>query len=107
MRQFFLNGEGPPARALMALRKGLSGFSGGSIDPFHDIDPFDQAEANFNITPVVNCTSEEYVEEERVFAATDDDDDDDDDNDDDDDDDDIMTVNSYLGPLQVMTNKKK
>ena len=44
--------------------------------------------SKFNITSVVNCASEGYVNKERVFATTDDDDDDDDDEDDDDDDDD-------------------
>ena len=51
----------------------LVGFSCGSIDPFYDIDPFDQKKEDFNITSVVNCASEEYVEKERVFLATDDD----------------------------------
>ena len=53
------------------LKKGLSGFSGGSIDPFYD--PFDQGEADFNIMSVVNCASAEHAEKERVFAATDND----------------------------------
>lgn len=37
---------------------------------------FNQGEVNFNIPPVVNCTSEEYIEKERVLAATDDNDND-------------------------------
>ena len=71
---------------------GLVGFFDGSIDPFNDIDPFDQREVDFNITLVGNCISREYVEKERVFAATNDDD---------------MTMNSYLGSLEVMTQQKK
>ena len=45
-------------------------FSGGFIDLFYDMDPFDQGEVSFSITSVVNCVSEECVEKERVFAAT-------------------------------------
>ena len=71
---------------------GLVGLIDGSIDPFNDIDPFDQREVDFNITLVGNCISKEYVEKERVFAATNDDD---------------MTMNSYLGSLEVMTQQKK
>lgn len=56
-----------------ALINGLTGFSGGSMDPFYDIDPFDQREVGFNIMPVVNCASGEYVEKERMLAATNDD----------------------------------
>ena len=52
------------------LTKGLAGFSGDSTDPFYHIHPFDQGEIDFNITSVVNCESEEYIE--RVFAATND-----------------------------------
>ena len=51
----------------------MAKFSGGSIDPFYDINPFDQREVGLNITLVVNCASEEYFEKERVFLATDDD----------------------------------
>ena len=51
----------------------MAKFSDGSIDPFYDINPFDQREVGLNITLVVNCASEEYVEKERVFLATDDD----------------------------------
>ena len=59
-----------------ALIKDLTGYSGGSVEPFYDIDPFNQGKVNFNIPPVVNCTSEEYIEKERVLAATDDNDND-------------------------------
>ena len=51
----------------------MARFSGGSLDPFYDMNPFDQREVGFNITLVVNCASEEYVEKERVFLATNDD----------------------------------
>ena len=51
----------------------MARFSGGSLDPFYDMNPFDQREVGFNITLVVNCASEEYVEKERVFLASDDD----------------------------------
>ena len=33
--------------------------SGGSIDLSYDLDPFNQGEVDFNITSVVNCSSEE------------------------------------------------
>ena len=56
------------------LTEGLAGFSRGSIDPFYDIDPFDQGEVDFNIASIVNCVSEEYVEKEIVFGFTDNDD---------------------------------
>ena len=59
-----------------ALIKDLTGYSGGSVEPFYDIDPFNQVKVNFNIPAVVNCTSEEYIEKERVFATTDDNDND-------------------------------
>ena len=59
----------------------MAGFSGSFIDPYYEIDPFDQGEVYFNITSEVNCASEGYVEKERIFAAIDDDDDDDDDDD--------------------------
>ena len=59
----------------------MTGFSGSFVDPYYEIDPFDQEEVHFNFTSEVNCASEEYVEKERIFAAIDDDDDDDDDND--------------------------
>ena len=35
---------------LDALTKGLAGFPGGFINPFYNIDPFDQGEVDFNIT---------------------------------------------------------
>ena len=40
-------------RNIDALTKDLAGFSGGSIDPFYDISPFDQGKIDFNITSVV------------------------------------------------------
>ena len=49
-------------------------FSDSFVDPYYEIDPFDQGEVHFNITSEVNCASEEYVEKERIFAAIDDDD---------------------------------
>ena len=58
-----------------ALERGLAGFSGSFIDPYYEIDPFDQREVHFNITSEVNCASEKYVEKERILAVIDDDDD--------------------------------
>ena len=72
------------------LTKGLAAFSVGSNDPFYD--PFDQEEVDFDILSVINCASEGYVEKERVFAATKMM---------------VMTLNSYPGPLEVMTQQKK
>ena len=62
-----------------ALERGLAGFSDSFVDPYYEIDPFDQGEVHFNITSEVNRASEEDVEKERIFAAIDDDDDDDND----------------------------
>ena len=45
-------------RNIRSLEKILTRFSGGSIDPLYNIDPFDQGEVDFNITSVVNCVSE-------------------------------------------------
>ena len=59
-----------------ALERGLAGFSGRFVDPYYEIDSFDQGEVHFNIITEVNCASEEYIEEERIFAAIDDDDND-------------------------------
>ena len=56
-----------------ALEKGLAGFSRGILDPYIDIDPFDQGEIDFNITSVVSVPSEEYVEQERVIDEDSDD----------------------------------
>ena len=67
-----------------ALERGLAGFSGRFVDPYYEIDSFDQGEVHFNITSDVNCASKEYVEKGRIFAAIGDDDDDDDGGDDDD-----------------------
>ena len=66
------------------LTKSLAGFSVGSNDPFYD--QFHQEEVD-----VINCASEDYVEKEIVFAATKMM---------------VMTVNSYPGPLEVMTQQK-
>ena len=71
------------------LTKSLAGFSVGSNDPFYD--QFHQEEVDFNIMSVINCASEDYVEKEIVFAATKMM---------------VMTVNSYPGPLEVMTQQK-
>ena len=57
-----------------ALEKGLAGFSRGILDPYSDIDPFDQEEIDFNITSIVTVPSEEYVEQERVINENDSDD---------------------------------
>ena len=58
----------------VALEKGLAGFSGGIMDPFDDIDPFNQEEIDFNMSSVVSVASEEYVEIERIVNVHDDDD---------------------------------
>ena len=57
-----------------ALEKGLAGFSRRILDPYSDIDPFDQEEIDFNITSIVTVPSEEYVEQERVINENDSDD---------------------------------
>ena len=72
------------------LTKGLAASSVGSNDPFYD--PFHQEEVDFNILSVINCASEEYLKKERVFAATKIM---------------VMTLNFYLGQLEVMTQQKK
>ena len=41
-----------------ALGRGLAGFSGSFVDPYYEIDPFDQGEVHFNITSEMNCASE-------------------------------------------------
>ena len=41
-----------------ALERGLAGFSGSFVDPYYEIDPFDQGEVHFNITSEMNCASE-------------------------------------------------
>ena len=58
-----------------ALEKGLSGFSCNVLDPYDDIDHFDQGEIGFSITSVVSAASEEYIEKERVVVSSDDQDD--------------------------------
>ena len=55
-----------------ALERGLAGFSGSFTDLYYKIDPFDQGEVHFNITPEVNCASEDYCGKERIFVAIDD-----------------------------------
>ena len=55
-----------------ALERGLAEFSGSFVDPYYEIDSFDQGEVHFNITSAVNWTSEEYAEKQRIFAAIDD-----------------------------------
>ena len=55
---------------------GLAEFSDSFVDPYYEIDSFDQGEVHFNIITEANCASEEYIEEERIFAAIDDDDND-------------------------------
>ena len=79
------------SRILETLARGLAGFSGDSIDPFYNISPFDQEEKDSNITSVVNCASEEYIKKEECLLQPMM----------------LMTVNSYLGPLEVMTQQKK
>ena len=54
----------------------MAEFSDSFVDPYYEIDSFDQGEVHFNIITEVNCASEEYIEEERIFAAIDDDDND-------------------------------
>ena len=54
---------------LDALESGLAGFSGNFVDPYYEIDPFDQEEVHFNITSEVNCTSEEYFEKKKKISA--------------------------------------
>ena len=49
-----------------AIERGLEGFSARHIDPFYDLDPFDQ-EIIFTETSFVSPPSEEYVELERVI----------------------------------------
>ena len=55
----------------------MAGFSGSFVDPYYEIDPFNQGEVHFRITSEVNSASEKYVEKGRIFAAIDDDDDND------------------------------
>ena len=63
---------------LDALGRGLAGFSVSFVDPYYEIDPFEQREVHFNITSEVNCASEVHVEKERIFSAIADDDNDND-----------------------------
>ena len=62
-----------------ALQKGVSGFSGDTldpyndidpfdqgVDPYNDIDPFDQGEIEITASPMVTPASGEYVEHKRV-----------------------------------------
>ena len=56
----------------MRWRKGRLGF----LDPFDDIDLFNQGEINFNMMSVVSVASKEYVEKEGVVTVHDDDDND-------------------------------
>ena len=72
----------------------MAGFSGSFVDPYYEIDPFDQGEVHFNITLEVNCASKDYVEKERTFAAVDGDDDDNDEE-------------FPPGPLAVVMTQKK
>ena len=37
-----------------ALERGLAGFSGSFVDPYYEIDPFDQGKVHFSITSKVN-----------------------------------------------------
>ena len=53
-----------------AVEDGLIGFL---IDPFNEIDPFDQT-IEINITSVVRPISEEYINKEKVFNNYDSDD---------------------------------
>ena len=57
-----------------ALEKGLKEFSYNVLDPYDDIDHFDQGEIRFPITSVVSAASEEYIENERVIVSDDQDD---------------------------------
>ena len=63
---------------LDALGRGLAGFSVDFVDPYYEIDPYEQREVHFNITSEVNCASEVHVEKERIFSAIADDDNDND-----------------------------
>ena len=57
-----------------ALEKGLKVFSYNVLDPYDDIDHFDQGEIRFPIISVVSAASEEYIENERVIVSDDQDD---------------------------------
>ena len=77
-----------------ALGTGLAGFSGSFVDPYCEIDPFDQGEVHFNITSEVNCASEKYVEKEEYLLLS------------------MMMMmimmeNSFLGLLAVVMIQKK
>ena len=56
-----------------ALEKGLEGFAP-LIDPFHEIDPFNNNDVNFVITSVVAPMSEEFVDKEKYVDEESDDD---------------------------------
>ena len=56
----------------------------GFIDPFCNLDPFDEGEMGCNITSVINCASEKNVEMMM-----------------------IIKMNSYPGLLKVMAQQKK
>ena len=53
-----------------AVKDGLIGFH---IDPFNEIDPFDQT-IEINMTPVVRPMSKKYINKEKVFHDDDSDD---------------------------------
>ena len=48
-------------------------FSRGVLDPYSDVDPFDQGDIDFNMTSFVAIPSEEYMEQERVINEDSDD----------------------------------
>ena len=71
----------------------MARFSGSFVDPYYEIDPFDQGEVHFNITSEVNCASvknmlkkKEYLLLSMMM---------------------IMMENSFLGPLAIMNIQKK
>ena len=56
-----------------AIAKGLIGFTGESMDPFHDLDPFDQVDIQIEITCTRSFSSEEYINPECEDESEDDD----------------------------------
>ena len=68
-------------------------FSDSFVDPYYEIDPFDQGEVHFNITSDVNNASEEHVEKKEYLLLSmvmm------------------IMVENSFVEPLAVVMIQKK
>ena len=56
-----------------AIAKGLIGFTGESMDPFHDLDPFNQINIPIETTCTRSFSSEEYINTEREDESEDDD----------------------------------